>query len=308
MTYVRPFDPWRATSLCTCPFKYTVNPYTGCSHGCLYCYASSYIKDFFKPRPKENYLDVVRRDLRRIREGSIVNISSSSDPYQPLEGKYMYTRRTLEMLSGRFTAEVVTKSDLVVRDVDLLSGMSSVVSITITTLDSSLAQRLEPGAPSPQRRVKAVELLSREGVPVVVRLDPLIPGLNDSPESIAEVVDAAASAGARHVVSSTYKVKPDNLRRMTEAFPEIIPRLRDLYFEKGERLHGYLYAEKTYRREVLATVKSEAERRGLTFATCREGLADLNTPGVSCDGTHLAGLRFHSSQPPGSHSSPRGTL
>jgi len=308
MTYVRPFDPWRATSLCTCPFKYTVNPYTGCSHRCLYCYASSYIKDFFKPRPKENYLDVVRRDLRRIREGSIVNISSSSDPYQPLEGKYMYTRRTLEMLSGRFTAEVVTKSDLVVRDVDLLSGMSSVVSITITTLDSSLAQRLEPGAPSPQRRVKAVELLSREGVPVVVRLDPLIPGLNDSPESIAEVVEAVASAGARHVVSSTYKVKPDNLRRMTEAFPEIVPRLRELYLERGERLHGYFYAEKTYRREVLATVKSEAERRGLTFATCREGLTALNTPGVSCDGTHLVGLRFHSSQPPSSRSSLRETL
>jgi len=308
MTYVRPFDPWRATSLCTCPFKYTVNPYTGCSHGCLYCYASSYIRDFFKPRPKENYLDVVRRDLRRLPEGSIVNISSSSDPYQPLEGKYMYTRRTLEMLIGRFTAEVVTKSDLVVRDIDLLSGMSSVVSITITTLDSSLAQRLEPGAPSPQRRVKAVELLSREGVPVVVRLDPLIPGLNDSSESIAEVVEAAASAGARHVVSSTYKVKPDNLRRMTEAFPEIIPRLRDLYFERGERLHGYLYAEENYRREVLATVKSEAERRGLTFATCREGLVALNTPGVSCDGTHLARRRFRSSQPPGSHSSLRGTL
>ncbi|ABL78411.1 SPL family radical SAM protein [Thermofilum pendens] len=288
MAYVRPFDPWRSTSLCTCPFKYTVNPYTGCSHGCLYCYASSYIRDFFNPRPKKDFLKVVYGDLRRIPEGSIVNISSSSDPYQPLESKYGYTRRFLELAVGRYVVEVVTKSDLVARDADLLARGQSVVSVTITTMDNEVAKRLEPGAPPPSRRVKAVERLSEAGVPVVLRLDPLIPGLNDSEDSVREVVEAAVGAGARHVVSSTYKVKPDNLARLLKAFPELEPRLRKLYFEGGDRLHGYVYAEKSYRYRVLSTVREIAHGLGATFAVCREGFYDLIDRGVSCDGTHLA--------------------
>ncbi|QOJ79388.1 radical SAM protein [Infirmifilum lucidum] len=288
MSYIRSFDPWRATSLCTCPFKYTVNPYTGCAHRCLYCYASSYIRDFFSPRPKKDFIEVVRRDLQKLREGSTVNISSSSDPYQPLEKEKAYTRRLLEMLREKFTIEIVTKSDLVLRDIDMLSKSNSVVSITITTLDTDLAKRLEPGAPPPTRRIKAVEALSEAGVPVVVRFDPIIPGLNDDSNSIREVIEAAASAGAKHIVSSTYKVKPDNLRRVTEAFPELIPRIRELYLERGERLHGYLYADSSYRVSVMRLVKEVAKRNSLTFATCREGLAILNTPGVNCDGTHLA--------------------
>lgn len=285
---MRPFDPWRSTSLCTCPLKYTVNPYTGCAHGCLYCYVSSYVRDFFNPRPKRDFPRVVARDLERLKAPSILNVSSSSDPYQPLEEVYRYTRRVLELAAGRHVIEVVTKSDLVVRDADLLSRASSVVSITTTTLDDSLARRLEPRAPSPRRRVEAVSRLSREGVPVVVRLDPIIPGLNDGEESIREVLEAAASAGARHVVSSTYKVKPDNLKRLVEAFPDLIPRVRELYVERGERIHGYIYASQGYRARLMGTVKREAERLGLTFATCREGLQSLNTPGVACDGTHLA--------------------
>jgi DNA repair photolyase len=77
---IRPFDPWQSP-LCTCPFKYTVNPYTGCGHGCLYCYASSYIKDFFRPRPKENILINVRKDLQSLPKGSVVELSASSDPF-----------------------------------------------------------------------------------------------------------------------------------------------------------------------------------------------------------------------------------
>jgi len=287
MAYIRPFDPWRATSLCTCPFKYTVNPYTGCGHGCLYCYASSYIRRFFEPRPKPDLLRVAARDLRRVPPGSIVNISSSSDPYQPLEREHLLTRRLLEMLVGRYVVEVVTKSDLVARDADLLERGPSVVSVTVTTLDAGLAARLEPRAPPPSRRLAAVEELSRRGIPVVLRLDPLIPGLNDSAESIREVLEAAAAAGVRHVVSSTYKAKPDSLRRLAEAFPELVPKLKQLY-SSGERVHGYLYAPPSYRASVLSAVGREARRLGLTFAPCREGLPGLLDPGVLCDGTHLA--------------------
>jgi DNA repair photolyase len=290
VSYVRPFDPWRATSLCTCPFKYTVNPYTGCAHRCLYCYASSYIRNFFNPRPKEGFPRVLARDLKRVPEGSIINVSSSSDPYQPLELEYGYTRLLLEVAVGRYVVEVVTKSDLVARDADLLAKGSSVVSITITTLDANLASRLEPGAPAPGRRVEAARRLSEAGVPVVVRLDPLIPGLNDAPESMREVLEAAAAAGAKHVVASTYKAKPDSLRRLTAAFPEIIPKLRELYIEGGERIHGYLYAARSWRFKALSEAKGIAHELSLTFAVCREGFPQLIDPGISCDGTHLASL------------------
>ncbi|MEM4853344.1 MAG: radical SAM protein [Thermofilum sp.] len=286
--YVKPFDPWRATSLCTCPFKYTVNPYTGCAHGCLYCYASSYIKRFFEPRPKANFLRLAAEDLRKVPRGSILNISSSSDPYQPLELTHGYTRRLLELASGSYVVEVVTKSDLVIRDVDLLARGPSVVSLTITTLDESLAARLEPRAPPPGRRLRAVEKLSENDIPVVVRVDPLIPGLNDAPESVKEVLEAVAAAGARHVVSSTYKARPESLRRLSEAFPDLIPRLRELYAQGGERIHGYLYAPAAYRYRTLARVREQAHRLNLTFAQCREGFPELIDPGISCDGTHLA--------------------
>ncbi|MEM4530739.1 MAG: radical SAM protein [Thermofilaceae archaeon] len=296
MSYLKPFDPWRATSLCTCPFKYTVNPYTGCAHGCLYCYASSYIRRFFEPRPKADFIKVVARDLRRVPAGSLINISSSSDPYGPLEAEYGYTRRLLELIAGDYVVEIVTKSDLVVRDADLLARGPSVVSITITTLDRALAARLEPHAPSPDRRLRAIEELSKRGIPVVVRLDPLLPGLNDHPEAIREVLEAAAAAGAQHVVSSTYKAKPDSLRRLSEAFPDMIPRLRGMYVEGGERIHGYMYAPESYRYRLMKTVREVAHKFGLTFAPCREGFRDLIDRDVSCDGTHLASRKAIASQ------------
>jgi len=287
LQYIRPFDPWRQGSLCTCPFKYTVNPYTGCAHGCLYCYASSYIRNFFNPRPKKDFLKVAARDLSKIPPGSIINISSSSDPYQPLEAELKLTRALLEAIPGGYVVEVVTKSDLVARDADLLSRKASVVSLTVTTMDESLAARLEPRAPKPSRRIGTMETLSKAGVPVVLRLDPIVPGLNDDAESIRAVVEEAAQAGTRHVVTSVYKVKPDNVARVLSAFPDLEAKLRKLYWVEGERIHGYLYASRAYRVRVLKEVMKAAREHGLTFATCREGLLSPD-PGVACDGTHLA--------------------
>ena len=180
------------------------------------------------------------------------NISSSSDPYQPLEAKHLYTRRLLELISNNYVVEIVTKSDLVARDVDMLSRARSVVSITITTLDNTLAKRLEPGAPSPSRRIKAIERLSEAGIPVVLRYDPIIPGLNDSEESVSTVLEAAIGAGALHVVSSTYKIKPDNLARMLSVFPDLEARFEAVYQDKKNRIQGYVYAEKGYRYSILS--------------------------------------------------------
>lgn len=285
---VRPFDPWRRGSLCTCPFKYTTNPYTGCSHRCIYCYITSYIRDAFNPRPKKDFLRQAIRDLKQIPKGSIINISSSSDPYQPLERKYLLTRRFLEIAGKDYILEVVTKSDLVTRDADILADSRSTVSITITTPDENLARMIEPNAPPPERRIKAIEELSGKDIPVTLRLDPIMPFLTDDVESIKKVIAEASWAGAKHVVTSIYKAKPDNLKRVLRVFPDLADRYRELYFKRGSRIHGYWYADYEYRMRILKIVRRIAHEHGLTFATCREGAAFLHDRDVNCDGTHLA--------------------
>lgn len=285
---IRPFDPWRKGSLCTCPFKYTVNPYTGCEHRCLYCYITSYIKDAFKPRPKKDILLKAKRDLKKIPKGSIINISSSSDPYQPLEKKYLYTRKLLEMIKKDYVIEIVTKSNLVVRDIDILSESRSVVSITITTLNERLAKIIEPNAPSPEERLQAIHMLSEHDIPVTLRLDPILPYLTDTEENIRSIVERASRAGVKHLVTSIYKAKPDNMKRILSAFPDLIDKYRSLYIEKGQRIHGYRYAPLEYRLRIIKLVKEIAHEYGLTFATCREGVSFLHDKDISCDGTHLA--------------------
>ncbi|ACB39152.1 Radical SAM domain protein [Pyrobaculum neutrophilum V24Sta] len=284
---VKPFDPWR-NPLCTCPPKYGLNPYTGCGHGCLYCYITSYIPNAFSPRPKEGLAERVRRDLEKIPRGAVVALSNSSDPYTPPEATLGLTRKVLHILLERgYRVLITTKSPLVLRDLDLFRRYRGrvVVQITITTLRSDVAAALEPGAPQPAGRLEAVRRLSAEGVPVGVRLDPIVPYVNDGVENIEEV--AAAAAGAAQLVASTYKAKPDSLARLRRAFPDKAPLWRRLYFEEGRYFHGQWYAAESYRRNVLELAAAAARRHGLQFTVCREEFTDLNTPGAYCDGSHL---------------------
>ncbi|HDD43168.1 MAG TPA: radical SAM protein [Nitrososphaeria archaeon] len=284
-TYViRPFDPWRGR-LCTCPPKLSFDPYTGCEHGCLYCYASSYIKDFRRCRPKRNLLKLVRRDLAVLPRNALISMSNSSDPYPPMESRLKLTRSCLREFLGRdLRILIITKSDLVVRDLDLISELRAAVTITITTLDEDLAKRLEPRAPTPSKRLDAVEKLSSEGIPVGVRVDPIIPFLND--EGVELLLREVRDAGALHVTSSTFKPRWDSWRRMEEAFPRICEKLKPLYFKEGERIGRSYYLPKPFRFKLMSRVAEESRKLGLTFACCREGFIELNSGG-SCDGSHL---------------------
>lgn len=284
---IRPFDPWRAGSLCTCPQKYTVNPFTGCGHRCTYCYITSYVRDAFNPRPKERLLKRALRDIRSIPKGAIINLSSSSDPYPPREERLGLTRSLLSILIKTFKLEVVTKSPLVVRDANILSKGSAAVSVTITTLDEEISKRLEPSAPRPSDRLKALKILSGKGIPTILRLDPILLGLNDTEKSVRSLIEQASRVGVRHVVSSLYKAKPDSMLRVLARFPELRDKYRELYVEKGERIHGAYYLPSRIRLDVLKMVREIAHECGLTFATCREGLSRLNDRNVKCDGSHL---------------------
>lgn len=287
---IREFDPWKSP-LCTCPRKYSLHPYTGCSHFCLYCYATSYI-GLKESKPKKDFLYKLKRDLSRINGDAIIELSTSSDPYPPIEEKLELTRRTLEILVKHGVRILITtKSNLVVRDYDLLKQAPASVMLTVTTLDDNLARIIEPNAPPPSSRIKAIETLRELGVPVGVRVDPVIPFVNDDPHEIRELVARVIQAGALHIVTSSYKAKWNNLRRLTENLPEdYAVKLKNLYREKGSWIHGYLYLPANYRRTMLKPVIEVAQQYGITYATCREGLSELfNSP--SCDGSHLASIK-----------------
>ena len=213
MPLITRFDPWHST-LCTCPPKLTFNPYTGCDHACTYCYASSYIPNFARCRPKKNLLRNLQREAARLK-GETISIANSSDPYPRIEAETGLTRMCLAILAQQnCRIQIITKSTLITRDTDLLSKTPCTVALTITTDDDNTAKQIEPNAPSPTERLKTAETLISKGIPVSARIDPVIPFLNDNPKRlIAEL----ASIGVKHVTSSTYKVKPDNWQRLAMA-------------------------------------------------------------------------------------------
>lgn len=280
---IRPFDPWRSR-LCTCPPKYSFDPYTGCEHGCLYCYASSYIKDFYNCRPKKDLLKNVRRDLKRIPIDSLISMSNSSDPYTPMEARLRLTRACLkEFVNHRIRLLIITKGVIVLRDIDLLKRLRCAVTMTITTLDKALSKGLEPHAPTPNMRLNALSTLSANDIPVGMRLDPIIPFLND--DRIEELLKEAKNAGVRHIVASTFKPRYDSWRRMADEFPEEMDKLGRL-FRVGERIGRSWYLPREFRLKLMKNVAEICKRLGLTFACCREGFPQLHTA-KTCDGSHL---------------------
>ncbi|MCE4620470.1 MAG: radical SAM protein [Desulfurococcales archaeon] len=292
-TLLAPFDPWNSP-LCTCPFKLSLNPYTGCSFHCLYCYATAYIGE--KPStPKRDFEKRLRRELARWDPRIPINMGTSSDPYPPEEAAYGLTRKALEIMipQGRRIL-VTTKGTLyATRDLDLVAQGNVAVTPTITMLDPSMSILVEPGAPLPEKRLYAVKAASRAGVPVGVRLDPVIPLVNDDPYMLRELVGRIAEAGAVFIVTSTYKARPDNLARMRRRLGSLGERIYRLYRERGVKVGGYTYLPRRDREELLHPVVKEARRLGLQYAHCREGFTGrewFNAP--SCDGTHLIPRRI----------------
>ena len=163
------FDPWN-NPLCTCPPKYSLSPYTGCGHHCLYCYITSYIRDGFKPRAKKDALNRLIRDIRKIDRDLPVSMSNSSDPYPPIESRLGLTASILKILvEAGIKVQIITKSSLLLRDLDMIRRGNVSVSITITTLSNQLAKVLEPAAPPPNERLKTINILTRAGIPCSAR-------------------------------------------------------------------------------------------------------------------------------------------
>lgn len=205
-------------------FEQAINPYRGCEHGCIYCYARpshSYLNlspglDFeTRLRAKGNLAEVLRAELgKRGYVPTPINIGSNTDPYQPVEKRWRLTRAALELLAEcHHPCTIVTKNALIERDLDLLAGMARErlvqVFISVNSLDNHLAAKLEPRASAPHRRIQAIEALAGAGVPVGVLVAPVIPALND--RDMEAVLERAYAAGARcagyTVVRLPYELK-----------------------------------------------------------------------------------------------------
>ncbi|MEJ2240550.1 MAG: radical SAM protein [Candidatus Bathyarchaeota archaeon] len=273
-----PFDPWKST-LCTCPSKLTLNPYTGCDHRCIYCYASSYIPRFYECRPKKNLLIRLKKEAAKL-DNELISISNSSDPYPQQEKETELTRNCLKILEKtNCKIQIITKSDLVVRDIDILKNIRCAISITVLTDNDKLSKKLEPGAPTSSKRIKAIETLVKERIPTTFRIDPIIPFVNDN---FTKLVEKIANLGVQHITSSTYKVKTDNWKRFCKIFPEAAEKLKEMYFIKGSRVGRSLYLPHHIRFDLMKKVKQIAEKYDIKFGSCREGF-QLNS--ALCDGS-----------------------
>jgi DNA repair photolyase len=193
------------------------------------------------------------------------------------------TRRCLEIFSeSNCKIQIITKSNLVVRDDDLLNKVPSTVALTITTDDDNLAKLIEPYAPLPSQRLRAARDLIEEGIPVSVRIDPIIPSLNDQPQKL--IADLAA-IGVKHLTCSTYKAKPDNWKRLAQAMPKLAQNLKPLYFQQGEKIGGSTLLPREFRFKLLKGIRDLAVANKMKFGVCRENLSELNT--ATCDGSWL---------------------
>ena len=249
---------------------YALNPYVGCEHGCAYCYAT-FMSRFTGIEGewgsfvgiKERAPEVLARELKR-RQPGVVCLGTVCDAYQPIEKKTRLSRACLEVFVGAegFEVGVLTKSDLVARDHDVLTRLeSSDVGFTITCLDAGLARAVEPKAPPPARRLEAMRELAAAGVSVWGFLGPVLPALSDSEEAIAEVLREMDRAGASHVLVDRMNLYPKVWRcfrdLVSREFPERLDALAAIRREPGE-----------YEADLSERVRSAARSVGIEVDVC----------------------------------------
>jgi len=223
---------------------YGMNLYRGCQHRCIYCDSRSlcYGIDRFDEDVlvKANAIELLGAELGRKRRKGVIGTGSMHDPYMPLEESVQLTRRALEVIADYgFGVHVITKSDLVLRDLDLLkkiARVSAAVSLTITTTDDALAKKIEPGAPPSSVRFRALRRIAASGIEARVALMPILPFLEDSWENVSAILEEASRCGARTVIPWFGMSMRDRQRsyfydRLDELFPGIRPRYETSFRE-----------------------------------------------------------------------------
>jgi DNA repair photolyase len=257
------------------PFSWQINPYRGCEFACKYCYAR-YTHEFMEMRDgldferkiyvKKHSAWLLRQELKQVQVGQSIAIGTATDPYQPAERKFGITRAVMEEFARHegLSLGLVTKSDLIVRDLDLLQKISSrnrlSVHITITTTDMNLARILEPRAPRPDLRFSAVKKLVEAGISTSVNCAPILPGITDSPKDLESVVRTAAAAKARSVAAIPLFLKPCSAKIfipfLQEHFPDLVPLYKERYADRA-------FLPPDYQKRISTLVSKLCRRHGI---------------------------------------------
>jgi DNA repair photolyase len=243
---------------------YTINPYRGCGHSCVYCYAPNIIK---APRVdwglyievKKNMPNILAKELKRlgIDKKGLTGLSSVTDPYQKIEEKYNLTRYCLEqLLKYQIPISIITKSPLVIRDIDLINKFDHAeVTISISTLDEQLAQIMEPKAPSIGSRLEALKSLSDDGLNTYAFLGPLLPVVD--PRDIPDIMESIFKTNVGTVMMDSLNLKPGIWDALSQALNDY-PGLRDIFKQR-------LFKNKNYYLEISDSIKRECLKNDVNF-------------------------------------------
>ncbi|MGD0213504.1 MAG: radical SAM protein [Terriglobales bacterium] len=248
----------RVVSARRLPFTWAINPYRGCEFACKYCYAR-YTHEFMELRNgvdfeqkifvKQQAAALLRSELKKVKRGEEIAIGTATDPYQPAERRFEVTRAILEELSKHAGLEIgiVTKSNLVTRDTEILRRIGEhnriFVNMTVTTVDTELARKLEPRAPRPDLRLEAVRQLNLAGVDAGVICAPVLPEITDRPRDLEALVQAASAAGAKYIFANPLFLKPCSaavfLPFIEQHFPALTEHYRKRYDGRAFLPPGY---------------------------------------------------------------------
>lgn len=260
------------------PFTWTINPYRGCEFACKYCYAR-YTHEFMEMRDgvdferkiyvKEHAAGLLRQELRQVKSGEEIALGTATDPYQPAERRYEITRAILEELTrhGGYEIGIVTKSNLILRDTDLLQALSKrnqvFVNITITTTNADLARILEPRAPRPDLRMDAVRKLNQAGVAAGVICAPVLPEITDSPRDLEALVRATAEAGGKYIFANPLFLKPCSAAVFLPFVEKEFPHLVESY---RQRFQTQAFLPNTYRKRISVLMAQLRKKYGIVNA------------------------------------------
>ncbi len=247
--------------------SYNMNLYRGCQHACIYCDSRSIcyqLGDLSRIRYKSNAIELLQNELSRKRIKGTIGFGSMNDPYMPVEQETGLSRKALELIAkDRFPVHLLTKSNLVLRDLDLMKEISKVyvaISFTITTADDKLAKLVEPKAPLPSLRFEAMKVLSQNNIYCGITLMPILPYINDTEENIKELINKAIDSGAQYVILFMDVTLREGSRdyfykRLDLSFPDIK--------EKYIKAFGNRYVCQSPRSDLLyVTINSLMEKHG----------------------------------------------
>lgn len=251
--------------------SYNMNLYKGCCHGCIYCDSRSDcygVEEFDRVRAKQDALRIVRDDLRRKVKPGVIATGAMSDPYNPFERELLLTRHALELVSAfGFGIAIATKSDLLLRDVDVLQEIKALspvlCKVTVTAWDDGLGKRLEPGAPPSSRRFEVIRELSKAGLFAGILMMPIVPFLEDTEENVLGIVERAADCGARFIYPAFgMTCRPGQREYFLERLEREFPGLG----EKFGRRYGERYSCASPRAGKLwHSFAAACDRRGILY-------------------------------------------